>query len=618
MASLKDYSIKNILAIDDVFYQIDGNTVISLLDEEMITIFDSVNDLNGDFIEFVDENPDHSFFDFFEEFEINDSSAKPMLEVINNRSQSSYTQLSQLSDVDFIACAPEVEKIKKKLDSLVGKDEKTLIVLDRKLAGTNESEGLLKLSSILSIISTYLKVDGNLFLIMYSSEPKKLSSYNATVDYLKSELALADEIINDVALHINFLPKDVTAESEVINVLRKSQKANYVNSFDEIFDKSMSSLRERIWDLSHNESLLHYDYLVEGQQIDQIIFNILLDKFRTSYMEYMEKSFVNLINPMRNSIQKYEKNRMLEETIELDKVSEKYRFIKEVNIKLHGGSNTTSIFPSDDISFGDIIEIADSNYIIVSQNCDITIRQNGERAVQSFQLIKVTQKEERINAQWLASFFSKYASSTMKINLNENGNKYFKNTFFNLTNETELQLMGFEEKYLQAIEATLASNNVKNALKRLVFEADDKNLGASYEYEIDKKSKEIYTVPCFWIDCLLLRTDNNKEYIVTKKSIQSSKEIRYATKICIENDFNEMIRKFSLLSKDDLIVAFKNNMFNPLVDVEPVFDEDDKLYGFKLLNISRFKKMKPHVARKIHLEMISKQTREAVNESIPI
>ncbi|MDT2682192.1 hypothetical protein [Enterococcus gallinarum] len=81
--------------------------------------------------------------------------------------------------------------------------------------------------------------------------------------------------------------------------------------------------------------------------------------------------------------------------------------------------------------------------------------------MQSFQLIKVTQKEEIINAQWLASFFSKYASSTMKINLNENGNKYFKNNFFNLTNETELQLMGFEEKYLQAIEATPASKNIK-------------------------------------------------------------------------------------------------------------------------------------------------------------
>ncbi|MDT2682191.1 hypothetical protein [Enterococcus gallinarum] len=84
--------------------------------------------------------------------------------------------------------------------------------------------------------------------------------------------------------------------------------------------------------------ILHKMIREGNKNIDQIIFNILLDKFRTSYMEYMGKRFVTLINLMRNSIQKYEKNRMLEETIELDKVSEKYRFIKEVNIKLHGGS----------------------------------------------------------------------------------------------------------------------------------------------------------------------------------------------------------------------------------------------------------------------------------------
>ncbi|WP_411372579.1 hypothetical protein [Enterococcus thailandicus] len=618
MTSLKDYSIKNILAIDDVFYQIDSSTKISLLDEEMVTIFDTVNDLNGDFIEFVNENPSLHLSDFFEEFEIDDSFAKKMLEVINKRSQNSYTQLSQLSNVDFIVCVPDVEAIEKNLDSLVGKDEKTLIVLDRKLAGADEIEGRSKLGSVLSSVSRYLKRNGNFFLIMYSSEPKHLSSYSDTVDYLTGDLNLDEEVIKEVALHINFLRKDVTSETEVIDILRKSQKANYVNSFNEIFNNSMSSLRDRIWDLSHNESLFHYDYLVEGQQIDQIIFNIFSDKFRTSYMEHMNRNFTQLINPMRNSIQKYERSRVSEEIIEADKVLAKYRFIKEVNASIHGGSNTISVFPSDDISFGDIIKIADSKYIVVSQNCDTTIRYNGERAVQTFQLIKVTEKEEKINAQWLVSFLMDYANNHRpKINLNEKGSKYFKNTFFNSLSDTELQLMGFEEKCLKEIEEALGKQGVKKVLNKLDFQDYDKDLGICYQYKIDTHSQEIYTVPCFWLDSLLLRK-NNDDYIITMDSIESSKEIRYATKVRIKKDLEQMIEKFNLLSKEGLMTAFENNLFNPLVSVEPLFDSNEKLHGFKLLNISRLKKMKPHVAREIHLEMISKQTREAVNESIPI
>ena len=620
MVSLKDYGIKNILAIDDVFHQIGFKTEISFLDERIIEVFDTINNLNGEFIYYAQENNNQQLSDFFDEYQIDQILAESYVNSINQHQQSSYRYLIEISDVSFIKCTPENQEIEENLKSLCDEDARTLIILDRKLDGKNEDKGRLQLSSILQMISKYLKNDGNLFLIMYSSEPKKLLSYAATTQYLKHELTLVDDVVDEIALHVNFLSKDTSNESDFINVLRKSQKANYVNSFNEIFEKSICSLRDRVWDLNHNESLFHYDYLVEGQQIDQIIFEIFLDKFKSSYMDYMDAEFVRFINPMRNSIQKYESNRVSEEPVELDKVPAKYRFIKEVNTKLHGGRNTTSVFASDDISFGDIIKIEGLNYIIVSQNCDITVRNDGERAVQTFQLIKVTEIEETINAKWLGEFLRQYASDfkPKKINLNQEGSEYFKNTFYNSSNKTELQLMGFEERCLKEIEETLEMEDTNTKLKKLVFDGYDKDLGISYQYEIDKSSKEIYSISCFWIDLLLLRKNDDGENIVTMDSIDLSKEIRYATKIRIKNDFNEMIKKFSLLSKDDLIVAFKNNMFSPLVNIEPIFDVDEKLYGFKLLNIFRSKKLKTHVARKIHLEMISKQTREAVNESIPI
>jgi hypothetical protein len=620
MANLKDYGIKNILAIDDIFYNIEFETEVSLLDEQTIGKFDILNNLNGDFIFYAQGSNEQQLSDFFDEYQIDNSVAKAMLDLVNQVQQDSYKQLASIPDISFFKCVPETSKIKTILDSLDEKDERTLIILDRKLSGKNEINGRSLLSSILVMISEYLKNDGNLFLIMYSSEPKELFSYTATTEYLRNDLTLTDDVIDEVALHVNFLSKDNSNESEFINVLRKSQKANYVNSFNEIFDKSIRSLRERVWDLNHNESLFHYDYLVEGQQIDQIIFEIFSDKFKASYMDYMSTDFVRLINPMRNSIQKYESNRVSEEPVGLDKAPAKYRFIKEVNTKLHGGSNTTSVFASDDISFGDIISIGESSYVVVSQNCDVTIRNDGERAVQTFQLIKVVETKETINAKWLESFLRKYALEfkPKKINLNLEGSEYFKNTFYNSSNKTELQLMGFEERCLKEIELTLDLEDTNKQLKKLEFDGYDKDLGDSYQYEIDKNSKEIYTVPCFWLDLLLLRTNDEGEKVVTMETINSSKEIRYATKIRIKNDFTERIEKLSLLSQDNLITAFKNSMFNPLINVEPMFDEKKKLYGFRLLNISRSKKMKPHVARKIHLEMISKQTREAVNESIPI
>ena len=65
MVSLKDYGIKNILAIDDVFHQIGFKTEISFLDERIIEVFDTINNLNGEFIYYAQENNNQQLSDFF-------------------------------------------------------------------------------------------------------------------------------------------------------------------------------------------------------------------------------------------------------------------------------------------------------------------------------------------------------------------------------------------------------------------------------------------------------------------------------------------------------------------------------------------------------------------------
>ena len=178
---------------------------------------------------------------------------------INENQQESYRQLRGVRDLNFIECIPEIKVIEEALDNLKGIDEKTLIVLDRKLASHDEITGKKRLIDILEMLSKYLKNDGNFFLVMYSSEPLNFHSYEDTIEYLEKTLVLPK--------NINFLSKGLHNEDSFIDALRKSQKANYVNAFDEIFQESIDALRERVWDLNHNESIFHYDYLVEGQHI---------------------------------------------------------------------------------------------------------------------------------------------------------------------------------------------------------------------------------------------------------------------------------------------------------------------------------------------------------------
>ncbi|MHC9159212.1 hypothetical protein [Exiguobacterium profundum] len=618
MERLNEYGISNIVAIDDTFNEISGKTKISSLDEVIVAKFDAVNDLEGGFIEYVSENSEQYMSDYFDETGYDQDAITQMLEFINQSESNSYSELIGIHNIEFYKCIPEVVEIRELLIELKDDEKRTLIILDRKLAGKNELEGKTRLKSILTEISEHLTDNGHFFLVLYSSDPKQFSTYEETIKYLSEDLNLSDIVISKVALHINFLKKDVENESEFIKVLRKSQKANYVNSYNEIFEMSIASLRERIWDLNRNESLFYYDYLVEGQQIDQIIFGIFTDKFKRGYMKFMEDHFEKLINPIRNSLQKYENNRDEEDEGGFEKTLVKYRFIKEVNSAIHGGNNTEPVFSSDDISFGDIIRINDHNYIVVSQNCDITIRQNGKRAVQSFQLIRVKETRRIINAKWLVDYFKNYSNSNRpnRINLNTQGEQYFKHTFYNPSSKTELQNMGFGDRCLEEIENTLDKGDTIKQLSLLTFEGYDTELSEICEYIRDKDADEIYTIPCFWLDALLVR--KKEDNIINDEFIDNSKEIRLATKRLIKKDYEEMIRNLSILPKNSLEQAFSNNLFNPLINIEPLFNEKETLNGFKLNCISRSKKLKPHVARAIHLEMIVKQTREAVNESIPI
>ena len=71
------------LAIDDVFHQIGFKTEISFLDERIIEVFDTINNLNGEFIYYAQENNNQQLSDFFDEYQIDQILAESYVNSIN-------------------------------------------------------------------------------------------------------------------------------------------------------------------------------------------------------------------------------------------------------------------------------------------------------------------------------------------------------------------------------------------------------------------------------------------------------------------------------------------------------------------------------------------------------
>ncbi|MGX4687196.1 hypothetical protein JNUCC83_09860 [Vagococcus sp. JNUCC 83] len=637
MSNFDEYRISKVIAIDDAFNIIySEETEINNIPPEIrsdISMFHLEKTGEGNIDAGDEDTTMRSFFNSFEiqtlgqYFRFADLEKKEIeeyLQIMNSSEKNHYETLLEDKTFEFKGWgADSEEKLLKNIETLGCEEDKTLIILDKTLAlGDEKPEKIL--SIVLKAINDQLIINKNLFLVLFSTAPEDLKDYKSVVDYLSDGegLNLEKDVANNLALHINFVNKSNYEKDHFISSLRKSQKANYVNSFDDIYSQCIVSLKERIWDMSHNEALLNYDYLMEGQHVDNIIYDMFTNKFSYTYNEFRNVNYDKIINPIRNSMQKYENFRD-DGDILACYISDRFRFLKEINYHVNSQGPELKSSRSDDISYGDIIEIDKEKYVVISQNCDITIRNNGDRRLDSFNLIKIRESEEIIDANWLIKFYKKFLDSitySETKNLSKAEKKLVKDerrkVFYGVFSE-EIQKLGFETEFLEKIEeANRSEKKAGSSLDGLKFDnAIEKNRKKEYEIE----SYQIYTVPCFWLDVLLLRKSEDNASIVTKKSIQSSKEIRLATKRYIENQFNEMIEKFNEVSKEVLELSLETSMFNPIIPVKPVWKDDcDELIGFELKNVNRDYCLTQYEAKRLHKKILDVQTREALNVEIPI
>ena len=356
---------------------------------------------------------------------------------------------------------------------------------------------------------------------------------------------LKDKDLKDKApllsLHINFVDKNAKENRAnfFIEAAMKSFKASYIENYQEIFNTSFSALKKKMWNLNKNQALFYYDYLSEGQQIDEIIYEMYQSKFEREYSHRMEDSYSALINPIRKSLQrKFDSSGMSEEKILF------YRFQKEFSNTIDVESDILPTLCSSDISYGDIISIGDNKYMVISQACDSTVRHDGTRATNSFQLIKLKEKKDGIiDVKWLVNYVNEFISKSRYAG---------KNADLILKNKKDVEKLlskCFDREDIHDFIKICEKSNGKKLKCKNTKDKESKKLPA--EYRIDNNA-EIFNVETLWLDALLLPANTNGDIVLSKKSIKSAHELRFSVKKMLMKKYDEFIERVEESGVDEV------------------------------------------------------------------
>lgn len=570
----KDYGVSTIIAIDDDFREIKDDNLLSEFDEETI-----------------DRLTNH-FYDTFSEYtvkqysEIVDSDFKYKLSIEIN-AQDKYSCF-KTTGITFKAISANFEQIKETIEDIDGTDKsrKHLILLDRTLqddAGGAIIDNLF--INVLKFIHSKLR-EKNLLLLIYSNDdtPEELNSFEGAKRYLRN-LGLDESIAEQLVLHFNFVQKTEELTEDFFDNILKSQKANYISEYKNIFEESYSKLTERLWQLNQNQVLFYYDYINEGQHVDSIIYETFLTKFKQVYSDTFNEvnNHKELINPIRRSMQQsvqsfQEKSKIL-------------RFLKELDLGLTFNDRLRKISASTDISFGDVIKIGDKKYLIVSQDCDMTIRDDDNRRLSYIQLVEIEDASEIVTEKLLSKKLKKLGNN---VGIDDP-----------IVKET-LKRYGLSQDSINRVvnRQTPTDELGTNQINDLVLYNDFK----------ETNDFKIYLIDCIWLDALLLKSSNNR-IILSEQNISNSHEIRYATRNYLKNKFRELIDRIGEDSSQDVVDRIIKYIFEDIaIECEGIFSDNGetgktKLTGFTLKNIKRIGRLDRLDAMKIFKSIVDHEGR---------
>ncbi|MDS3464679.1 hypothetical protein RK961_08660 [Streptococcus pneumoniae] len=560
----KDYGVSTIIAIDDSFREIKDDDLLSDFDKETI------------------DRLTNYFYDTFSEYTVKEYSEEIDSDFKYKLSRKINTQdkysCFKSTGIPFKAIVADFELIKGTIEDIDGTDKsrKHLILLDRTLqedAGGAIIDNLF--IDVLKFIHSKLR-EKNLLLLIYtdSTTPDKLKSFEGAKEYLRS-LGLDESVAEQLVLHFNYVQKTKELTEDFFDNILKSQKANYISEYKNIFEESYSKLTERLWQLNQNQVLFYYDYINEGQHVDNIIYETFLTKFKQVYSDTFneDNNHKELINPMRRSMQK-----SVQSVQEKSKI---LRFLKEFDLGLTFNDRLRKIPASTDISFGDVIKIGTKKYLIVSQDCDMTIRVDNNRKLSNFQLVEIEDMSEEVTEKLLSAKLKKLGSD---VNIDDP-----------IVKEA-LERYGLSQDSIdrvvnrQTSKSSLESNQIGNLILHNDFKV--------------KADFKIHLLECIWLDALLLKASDHG-IILSEENILNSHEIRYATRNYLNDKFKTLIDIIGENSSQEVVDRIFKYIFNDIaIECEPIFSdtqetEESKLTGFILKNIERIGRLDRLDAMKI-------------------
>lgn len=573
--NFKDYGVSTIIAIDDDFCEIKDDALLSNFPVEKIDTL-----TNGCY----DKYSDYTVEQYSEEVEDSDFKHKLSNEL---NLQDKYACFRS-TGITFKAISANFEQIKETIEDIDGTDKsrKHLILLDRTLqddAGGAIIDNLF--IKVLKFIHSQLR-EKNLLLLIYSNEatPEELDSFEGAKGYLRN-LGLDESIAEQLVLHFNFVSKTEELTEDFFDNILKSQKANYISEYKNIFEESYSKLTERLWQLNQNQVLFYYDYINEGQHVDSIIYETFLTKFKQVYSDTFNKenNHKELINPIRRSMQQSVQS--------VQKKSKILRFLKELDLGLTFNDRLRKISASTDISFGDVIKIGAKKYLIVSQDCDMTIRDDDNRRLSYIQLVEIEDASEIVTEKLLSKKLKKLGSN---VDIDDP-----------IVKEA-LKRYGLSQDSINKVvnRQTPTDKLGTNQINDLVLYNDFK----------ETNDFKIYLIDCIWLDALLLKSSGNR-IILSEQNILNSHEIRYATRNYLKNKFRELIDRIGEDSSQDVVDKIIKYIFEDIaIECEGIFSDNGgtgktKLTGFTLKNIERIGRLDRLDAMKIFKSIVDHEGR---------
>ena len=468
--------------------------------------------------------------------------------------------------------------------------KRNFIVLDKFLE-KNRNLNLLRqcLSELCEIISEFY-----IGIVFYSSDPNLIESLKQAEDFLK-DVGLSEEEIGKLSMHVNFVDKRSTNKLMCFETaFRKSQNNNLISLYSESYSQTIQELKEKIWDINNNEALIHYDYLMEGMQLDDIFYEIYQSRFNKIYNEKCFAKYEEYINPVRKAIQIYESDKSFDRE-EIRKRIFISRSVKELNNLLKQETYLYKCKKSDDIRFGDILELNNSYYMVVTQDCDLSIRLLGGRKSNFITLIRVDYSNSSLTNNLIAKSLKDIHKQTFK-----GTERHFD------INTIKSDISSFEKLNIDKT----AINNIFNTGRKEQCDLQCQKINV----ELINDTK-LYHIESIFLDCIILNNQGINKIKITEENIKNSKEIRLATKEYIMKNFKEFIGKYSKLQYQSLKEISDQNLISDLIPIEFIFDDSNILIGLSIDQdkIKRIGRMEYIKAYDIFKEFMSKYSRVSYN-----